>query len=84
MDPETSQTTTGEEVVLDVRPVIDEGGEPFAMIMDTVAQLDGRDLLLIAPFEPVPLEGVLSAQGYSYEVDKVHDTEWRVRFHQDS
>ena len=33
---------------------------------------DGRSLLL----------GVLSSQGFTYEVEKVTDDEWKVRFEQ--
>lgn len=69
-----------DEVLLDVRPMLARGEEPFEAIMGTVADLDGRSLLLIAPFEPTPLLGVLSSQGFAYEVDKVSDTEWRTRF----
>ena len=68
------------EVLLDVRPIIERGEEPFGTIMQTVAALDGRSLLLVAPFEPTPLEGVLAAQGYTYQSERVTDTEWRVRF----
>ncbi|MBS1837881.1 MAG: DUF2249 domain-containing protein, partial [Actinobacteria bacterium] len=68
------------EVVLDVRPLIERGEEPFGTIMETVADLDGRALVLVAPFEPTPLEGVLSAQGFSYRSEQVGESEWRVRF----
>lgn len=70
------------EVVLDVRPMLERGEEPFGKIMETVAGLDGRSLLLVASFEPTPLLGVLSSQGFTYEVEKVSDDEWRVRFEQ--
>lgn len=69
-----------DEVVLDVRPMLAQGEEPFELIMGTVADLGDRSLLLIAPFEPTPLLGVLSSQGFAYEVDKVSDAEWRTRF----
>lgn len=69
-----------DEVELDVRPMLARGEEPFETIMATVAELGDRSLLLISPFEPTPLLGVLSSQGFGYEVDKVSDTEWRTRF----
>jgi uncharacterized protein (DUF2249 family) len=65
-------------VVLDVRPILERGEEPFGTIMQTVASLDGRSMLLVAPFDPTPLQGVLSAQGFSYRSEHVSDTEWRV------
>jgi uncharacterized protein (DUF2249 family) len=70
------------EVLLDVRPMLERGEEPFGKIMETVASLDGRSLMLVASFEPTPLMGVLSSQGFTYEVEKVSDAEWRVRFEQ--
>ncbi len=51
----------------DARPVIAAGGEPFDDIMMAVAALgEDEELVVLAPFEPVPLEGVLSACGFSY------------------
>lgn len=76
----TADEQNPDEVVLDVRPLLARGEEPFGKIMETVAGLDGRSLLLIASFEPVPLFGVLGEQGYSHEAEKVSDTEWRIRF----
>jgi hypothetical protein len=49
----------------DARPVIAAGGEPFNDIMTTVAALDeDEELVVLAPFEPVPLGGVLSSRGF--------------------
>lgn len=67
-------------VLLDVRPLIENGDEPFPTVMETVATLGGRSLLLIAPFEPTPLQGVLSAQGFSYASERISDDEWRILF----
>lgn len=54
--------------VLDVRPVIDRGDEPF----DTIAQhledlANDRTLLLVAPFDPRPLKKYVTKQGYQYQ-----------------
>lgn len=68
------------QVLLDVRPLIENGEEPFPTVMETVADLGGRSLLLIAPFEPTPLQGVLSAQGFSYASERISDDEWRILF----
>ena len=35
---------------------------------------------MLAPFEPVPLEGVLSSQGFSYDVVRLGDGDWQVTF----
>lgn len=66
--------------VLDVRPIIDAGDEPFETIMDTVGNLEDEDLVIVAPFEPVPLEGVLSSQGFTFEANEVEPNHWRTRF----
>lgn len=81
MATETSSSAVDAgEVLLDVRPLIEAGEEPFGTIMQTVAALDGRTLQLVAPFEPTPLQGVLSAQGFTYTSEQVGEAEWRVRF----
>lgn len=71
--------------IVDARPVLAEGGEPFEMIMSNVAALeDGQPLVVLAPFEPVPLEGVLSAQGFTWEAEALDGGDWRVVFRQAS
>lgn len=70
---------------VDARPIIAAGGEPFETIMAAVAGLaDGEDLVVLAPFEPVPLEGVLSSQGFAYEADEVGGGDWQVTFRRSS
>ncbi|MDQ8155671.1 MAG: DUF2249 domain-containing protein [Gemmatimonadota bacterium] len=51
---------------LDVRPLIERGEEPLAQILAAIRGLGaGGQLTLIAPFDPVPLVGLLSRQGWS-------------------
>jgi len=51
-------------LMLDVRPELRAGGEPFGRIMQAVAGLaPGQGLRLLATFEPVPLYAVLSRKG---------------------
>ena len=75
----------------DARPVIAVGGESFNDIMTTVAALDkdkdkdkdkdeDEELVVLAPFEPVPLEGALSSQGFSYDAVSLGDGDWQVTF----
>lgn len=67
--------------VFDARPVLATGGEPFGAIMESVAELGEDEIfVLYAPFDPVPLEGVLSEQGFRYIVDRIDDDNWRVIF----
>ena len=66
---------------LDVRPTIAAGEEPFDMIMRTVAELRGdEELVIIAPFEPVPLEGVLGSQGFDFNAVDIGAGDWQVTF----
>lgn len=68
--------------VVDARPVLAAGGEPFDMIMQAVAELGADEVLVVrAPFEPVPLEGLLAEQGFDHRAEVVdgawHTTFWR-------
>jgi len=75
------QTTfTKQARVLDVRPLIDAGEEPFETIMNAVGELVDEDLVIVAPFEPTPLEGVLSSQGFTFDANEVEPGHWRTRF----
>lgn len=70
---------------IDARPIIAAGGEPFDAIMAAVASLaEGEDLIVLAPFEPVPLEGVLSSEGFTYDVTELASDNWRVIFRRSS
>jgi uncharacterized protein (DUF2249 family) len=67
--------------VFDARPQLAAGGEPFAQIMETAAKVgEGEVLVIYAPFEPVPLEGVLGEQGFQHEVEQLDGGDWRVTF----
>ena len=66
---------------LDARPIIAAGEEPFDQIMATVAELkDNEEFVILAPFEPVPLEGVLSSQGFTFEAVDLGNGDWQVTF----
>lgn len=67
--------------IVDARPVIASGGEPFDEIMAAVGTLEPDEALVIyAPFEPVPLEGLLSEQGFDYVAEALDGGDWRVTF----
>ncbi len=66
--------------LVDARPLIEAGDEPFETIMSAVAELGDEDLVVAAPFEPTPLEGVLGSQGFTFDVNEVQPGHWRVRF----
>lgn len=65
----------------DARPVIAAGGEPFDQIMAAVDGLaEDEELVVLAPFEPVPLEGVLSSRGFSCQATDLGGGDWQVTF----
>ncbi len=52
-------------VVMDVRSVLDEGKDPFNMILKKVNQLEPHQVLkLVNTFEPVPLIQILGKKGF--------------------
>ena len=66
---------------VDARPIIAAGGEPFDTIMSAVNELgDDEELVVLAPFEPVPLEGVLGSQGFTHEAVDLGGGDWKVTF----
>ena len=67
--------------VVDARPTLARGEEPFAEIMEAAALVGDDEVLVVyAPFEPVPLEGVLGEQGFRYVADELDGGDWRVTF----
>jgi uncharacterized protein (DUF2249 family) len=66
---------------VDARPILARGEEPFGTIMAAVDALEaGEDLVVLTPFEPVPLEGVLGGQGFTFEAVTLESGDWRVTF----
>lgn len=71
----------GSERIVDARSTLAAGGEPFSEIMEAAAQVEvGGSLVVFAPFEPVPLEGVLGEQGFGYIAEELENGDWRVEF----
>jgi len=74
--------TTKDFDVLDVRPILARGEEPFGAIMEAKGRLPrGRGLRVIAPFEPVPLYAMFEAEGYTPRARQIGGTEWWIDFH---
>ncbi|MHB8141431.1 MAG: DUF2249 domain-containing protein [Vulcanimicrobiaceae bacterium] len=68
------------ELILDVRPILERGDEPFEQIMAAVNSLgNGEVLLLIAPFEPKPLFRVMERKGVTYDCREIGPGEYHVR-----
>jgi uncharacterized protein (DUF2249 family) len=69
-------------VRLDVRPTIRRGEEPFAEIMGAVKSLGADQVLVLrAPFEPVPLYGVLGKRSFAHWTERHADDDWSVWFY---
>ena len=69
---------------LDVRPTLEQGGEPFMEIMQAAAGIQpGEWLVIIAPFEPAPLYGALGGRGFSHTTQRRAEDEWIIRFTRD-
>ncbi len=58
------------EHVLDVRPILAKGGDPFRLIMRTAGELgSGEALHLVVAFDPIPLYAVLANQGFAHRTE---------------
>lgn len=72
---------TVEPRTLDVRPILQAGGEPFGEIMQAVADLEPQQgLRLLASFKPVPLFAVMEQKGFRHEARPLDDGDWEVVF----
>ncbi|MGZ6341012.1 MAG: DUF2249 domain-containing protein [Candidatus Limnocylindrales bacterium] len=70
-----------EAVVLDVRPTIAAGGDPFDEIMVAAGALSpGQDLVIVNAFEPFPLYDRLGALGFDHAAERFPDGDWKVTF----
>ena len=67
--------------ILDVRPMMAAGGEPFDAIMGAVGGLrPEEEFELFAPLDPVPLYEVLSAQGFNHQTWALGGGDYRIVF----
>ncbi len=68
-------------LIVDVRPVLRAGGEPFADIMAAVNSLaPGQPLRLFATFKPIPLFAVMASKGFEHTEHEIGGGEWEVLF----
>jgi uncharacterized protein (DUF2249 family) len=72
---------TFKTVTVDVREDIRSGREPFSKIMNAAAALQQDErLLLIAPFEPLPLFRVMENKGFAHDGHATPAGDWEVLF----
>lgn len=70
--------------LLDVRPVLGKGGDPFRLIMKTVGGLAPAEALhLVVGFEPRPLYAVMRMRGYAHLTER-RDDAFHVWFYRES
>lgn len=64
---------------LDVRELLEDGGEPYAIIMECVHRLTaGERLVLHALMQPRPLMSQLGRMGYGLAVTHVGTDHWEL------
>ncbi len=74
-------TSHTEPLVLDTRPIFQRGESPCGVIDDSISALvPGQPLVLLVPFEPMPLYVKLGAQGFSHVAKQEEDGTWRIEF----
>jgi len=65
-DPDLMLNTSVD--VLDVRPMLEQGEEPFGPIKEALESLpDSRSLAIIPNFDPRPLKKFVEQQGFQYD-----------------
>lgn len=74
-------SSNGTTRVLDVRPDLEAGREPLSRIMNAARTVpSGGTLVILAPFEPEPLYGILRNQGFTYVAEALSEGGFRVSF----
>lgn len=68
-------------IELDVREDIKNNQDPFETIMATISAFQAGDTLILhAPFQPVPLYGVLKSKGFGYETEEINEVHFKITF----
>jgi uncharacterized protein (DUF2249 family) len=76
-----TSTASPAPLVVDTRPVFGQGSTPCGAIDDAVRQLKpGQLLVMLVPFEPVPLYTKLGNLGFEHRAVELEDGTWRVEF----
>ena len=67
--------------VLDVRPILARGEDPFSTIRLTIENLQpGEGLSVLAPFLPSPLIEKLGSEGFQSRVERQPGSAWITHF----
>lgn len=66
---------------LDVRPLLKQNRSPMSAVLAAVNSLGpDQDLLVIAPFEPVPMYKLLLERGLVPESRHLENGDWEILF----
>lgn len=69
------------DLEIDARPILADGGDPFGVIMVAVNQLAaGQRLKLIASFRPEPLFKVMAGKGFAVAPKPLEGGDWQILF----
>lgn len=67
--------------MIDVRPILQSGGEPLDAILAAAEEVpEGGTLVVVAPFEPMPLYGVMRQMGFAHETETEDGGGFRIVF----
>lgn len=70
---------TAHAETIDVRPILASHGEPFGAVMGIVNALPAEaELIIDAPFNPLPLRRVLGQMGFATYGQRLLDDHWRI------
>lgn len=68
-------------LLLDTGPIFERGETPCKAIDEAVASLiPGQPLVLLVPFEPVPLYAKLGKLGFQHQTRQINGNTWQVEF----
>lgn len=75
-------SSAAHSTLLDLRPIFQRGDTPCETINQaTAATAVGHTLVLLAPFEPVPLYAKFGKRGFTHETSQLPDGTWQVALH---
>lgn len=70
---------------LDVRPILAGGRDPFAEIMEVARKVPRNGtLVVVAPFDPIPLRDVLGTSGFTSSAMPRAPGEWEITFRRET
>lgn len=83
-DPRLLHWQEGEVTHLDVRPFLEEGDDPYALIMHCVNQVaPGNRLVIHALFEPKPMKMQVTRMGLASVTNREGEDHWTLSIWQE-